>query len=318
MRRIKFLGLAAVVLVAAFGVLAATAGAETTPKWFECAKLKKNAEKKYTGKYTDKVCTKTATPEEITAGSSNKYELQEGVGKAKVFKGKGKGTPKIEVETPYGNYPIHCKTNSTTGKPAVPNLETGVTFALSGCEFLTHSCKTPGGKKGEITGSGLVGELGFIKPEAGPGSEVGLRIENAGGEEKPLTVFECGEGETAGFVSPSNLDGALIGVQTGDVNVLTKEATLTYTVGKRYGKHVFAEKEYEPEVNILGWESELPEIEACSGQECATEHPAHVLKGIFCGSFVAGILPGNECTPPTYTGLAATDAGKGETLMVKT
>jgi len=316
MRRIKFLGLVAVVLVAALGVLAATASAETKPEWFVCAKGVKNGEKKYTGKYTTKTCSPEASPTEIAEGKKNKYELQAGVGKAKAFKGKG-AAASLEVETPFGNFPIKCGSSATGGTPAMPNLETNVNFAFKKCEFTGQSCKTPGGKKGEITGSGLDGELGYVKPETGPGPAVGLKIINPGGEAEPLGKFECGEGETKGFIKESSLLGAVIGVQEGDVNTISKEATLTYKALPQYGVHEFASQKYTPLVNIIGYESEVAEIEACSGLECAeTEHPAHVIRGVFCGSFIVGIL-GEECTPPTYAGLNAKDALKGEALMIK-
>ena len=142
MKRIKFLGLAGVVLLATLGVLAATASAEG-PTWVECAKATKNAEKKYTGKYTDKLCSKEASPSEVTEGKSNKYERKAGVGKAKPFKGKG-GAASLEVETPYGNFPIKCGSSATGGVPAVPNLETSVSFAFKKCIFEEQPCKTLG------------------------------------------------------------------------------------------------------------------------------------------------------------------------------
>ena len=43
-----------------------------------------------------------------------------------------------------------------------------------------------------------------------------------------MAKLECGEGEHAGFVREANLLGSVIGVQSGDVNTISKEATLTY------------------------------------------------------------------------------------------
>ncbi len=311
------LGLAAVVVVAAVGVLAASASAE--PTWYECGKAAKNSEKKYTGKYTDKLCTKEATPTEIGIGKSNKYELQPGVGaKPKAFKGKA-GVSELDVETPYGNFPIECASGSTSGTPAVPNLETAVSFSFKKCSFERESCKTPGGKKGEIKGSGLVGELGYVEPEEEDSPPaVGLEIKSPGpeGEKVAMAMLECGEGEEAGFLKPSKLLGAVIGVVEKDVNVLTTEQTLTYKALPQFGKHVFAEKEYTPLVNIVGFESEVAEIQRCSGQECTEEFPAHVLRGEYCGKIIEGLIS-EECTPPTYTGLDETVVAKGGALMIK-
>jgi hypothetical protein len=315
MRRIKFLGLAAVVLVAALGVLAATASAEPAPTWFECAKGAKNGEKKYTGSYTDKLCEHKATAEEITAGKSNKYELKEGLGKKKGFKAKS-ATPKFEVSTPYGKFPIKCGSSATAGTPALPNLVSGVSVVMKKCEFLEQKCTSPGAKAGELKASGLVGELGTLKPEsagAGPAPAVGLKIEAPGGEKEAITKFECGEKKYV----VAELFGAVIGVQTGNVNHVSKESALTFTYGGYYGEHEFGGKKYTPFVNPLGWESELAEIEACSGLACSeTEHPAHVLRGVYCGTFVESEL-GAECTPPTYTGLEAKEVVKGEGLEIK-
>jgi hypothetical protein len=305
MRRIKFAGLAAVVLVATLGVLASSASA-TTPTWVECGKVAKNSEKKYTGKY-EKGCAQK------NEAGEGKYEIRPGVGKHKAFKEKG-GAASLEVETPYGNFPIKCGSSSTEGTPAVPNLETGVSFAFKKCSFVEHPCQTPGAKKGELKGSGLVGELGYIDPEGGnPRPAVGLEIKNPGGEADAMTTFECGEG---GYIKLSKLQGAVIGVVEKDVNVLTDEQTLTYKALKQFKEHEFGGKKYTPLVNIVGFESEVEKIEECAGMECTNEYPAHVIRGEFCGKFIEGLI-GEECTPPTYAGLNSTDAGKGETLKIE-
>jgi len=310
MRRIKFLGLAAVVLVAAVGVLAASANAETGPTWFECGKAAKNAEKKYTGKYNDKACTQK------NEAGEGKYELQPGVGKAKASKGKG-GTTKFELETPDGHFAITCGSVATEGTPKAPNLETAISFVLKKCAFIENSCKTPGAKKGEIKGSGLVGELGYVEPESGHSAPaVGLKIVNPDGEKTAMATFECGEGEKKGFVTESSLEGAVIGVQEGDINTLSKESTLTYVPLEQFGEHEFTGKKYKPLVNIIGFADEVEEIQRCSGLECTEEHPAHVIRGVYCGEFIEGAIH-ETCTPPTYTGLAAEVKNKGEALMIK-
>ena len=210
MRRIKFLGLAAVVLVAALGVLASSASA-TTPTWFECGKVAKNSEKKYTGKY-EKGCTQK------NEAGEGKYELKEGVGKDKAFKGKG-GTAKLELETPFAHFEIKCGSSSFGGTPELPNREKDVSFGYKKCEFQEHACTTAGAKAGEVKGSGLVGELGYVVPEAGhTAPAVGLEIKNPAGEKEPMATFECG---SENYVK-AKLLGAVIGVQEGDVNTISK------------------------------------------------------------------------------------------------
>ena len=332
MRRIKFLGLAGVVLVAALGVLTATASAEPVPTWFVCAKGVKNGEKKYTGKYTTKTCAPEASPTEIAAGKNNKYELKEGVGKAKAFKGKASGFMGFKVKSPQGTFPIACESVKGSATPAMPNLEKNVTLTLGKCEFVGHKCSTVGGKGIEIKGEG---ELGYVEGS----TKVGLEIKNALGEESNIVTFECGTENTV----KAELFGAVIGVVEGDVNVVNKESTLTYLAAEQYGKHLFQATEYEPSVNIVGFSPEGEEASACFASvpkspaeeaaqtKCQEEHPPHVIRGEYCGKFVQGVL-GAECTPATYTGLTGFSekpkignvpasplviANKGEALEIK-
>ena len=69
-------------------------------------------------------------------------------------------------------------------------------------------------------------------------------------------------------------------------------------------------------MNIVGFENEVEKIEECSGEACTEEFPAHVIRGLFCGKIIVGLI-GEECTPPTYAGLNATDTLKGEALMIQ-
>ena len=321
MRRIKFLGLAGVVLVATLGVLATTASAEPVPTWFECAK----ASPKNTGNENNKTCT------EKNETGTGKYELKEGVGKAKAFKGKAKGLVGFKVKSPQGTFPITCESIKGSATPALPNLEKNVNLTLGKCEFVGEKCSTVGGKGVEIKGEG---ELGYVEGS----TKVGLEIKNALGEESNVAAFECGAN-----VVKAEMFGAVIGVVEGDVNVVSKESTLTYLAAEQYGKHLFDATEYEPSVNIVGFSPEGEEASACFASvpkspaeeaaqtKCQEEHPPHVLRGEYCGKFVKGVL-GAECTPATYTGLTGFSekpkignvpaspyviANKGEALEIK-
>src|ERR1700742_236928 len=69
MGRVRMLGLALVVVLAAVGFLAA--GASAAPEWMGCVKT----EPKHTGKYTDKLCTL-----ESPTGEGN-FEIAPSIGK---------------------------------------------------------------------------------------------------------------------------------------------------------------------------------------------------------------------------------------------
>ena len=95
----------------------------------------------------------------------------------------------------------------------------------------------------------------------------------------------------------------MIGVQEGDVNAISKEATLTYKALGQYGEHEFGGQEIQTAGEHHRLRKRSRGNRSVLRLECAeTEHPAHVIRGVFCGEFVVGIL-GEECTPPTYAGL---------------
>ncbi|HTY97317.1 MAG TPA: hypothetical protein VMB91_09780 [Solirubrobacteraceae bacterium] len=306
------------------GVLATTSASAATPKWYECAKGTKNAEKKYTGKYTDKVCSKEATEAEITAGTTNKYELTPGVGKDKATKTKG-GPAVLSVKFWAGDDEVECGSSKSEGKPEAPNFLKKISITYKKCISLGAPCKSEGAKAGEIKLSGLEGELGYIK---GTKSSIGIKLmsETEPGTETtnggPIAKFKCvydkkGEPPIENYIV-ATVEREAIAEVTGDVGSVSKESSFVFTALEQYGEHEFGEppKHYFPLTNILGWENELPEIEACSGKECVAEHPAHIIAGVYCGVVVEGLLSA-ECTPATYTGLTQTDTNKGEALEIK-
>ncbi len=308
MRRIKFLGLAGVVLLATLGVLATTASAAPVPTWFECAKTKG------TGNFTDKTCATASEP------GKGDYTLKEGLGKGKTTKLKS-GETVLEVVAPQGKFPITCGSGKGVATPALPNLEKGISIELKKCEFLGSKCATTGGKAVKLEGDG---ELIYVEPEKG--SNVGLRINPPAGHET-IAEFLCSNKGQPNFTK-AKLFGAVIGVQTGDINVVNKESSLLFEAGPRYGTHVFGGTEYEPLVNIIGDAEEAGPAAACfasvpkskaeeeAQSECQEEHPPHVIVGEYCGEFIEGVLHA-PCTPLTYTGLNMTGAEKGEALEIK-
>lgn len=318
MRGIRRLGLCIVAVLALSGLLATMASAETLPKpvWASCQK----ASPKDTGKYKNKTCS------EAEPSGKGGYELVEGVGKGKAFKGKTAKGEKAELiaETPILRGVIECAGGGKDeGTPGVPNLETKVSASFSKCEFLGAACTSTGAKTGEMKVTGLTGELGYIEEGATPKVGVELKSETEGGT---LAKFECfapGEHKEKRELVHGSLFGEVIGEETKQVATISKESEALFEPGKFYGEHEFEEKPYFPEVNIVGFAQERPEIERCEaktkkggGEECEGEHPAHVLKGEFCGAFIEENLH-VECTPPVYLGLKAKFANKGETLEIK-
>ncbi len=303
MRDIRTFGLCIVAVLATSGLLATSASAEglPAPTWYACAK----AVPKNTGNYSNKTCSTLSEP------GKGAYELKEGIGKGKAFKGKTKeGTePTLHIKTWLGDLTVVCEKAKDAGKVAAPNLEKEVSIDYSKCKALgTKVCTSAGAKSGEIQVTGMRGELGYV--EETPTAVVGMRLENEAHPGELMNEFSCEDVE-------GKISGQVIGVQSGDVNSVSASSELLDEATERYGEHEYEGKKFKPLVNILGWEPELPEIERCSGQECATEHPAHVLKGEFCGEFVEELLS-KKCTPPAYLGLDETVINKGESLEIKT
>ncbi len=309
MRGIKSLGLCIAAVLALCGMLAATASAETLPApvWATCAK----ALPKDTGKYKNKTCT------ENEPSGKGKYELVAGVGKGKGFKGKTVKGEKTEliVTVPQGKFPIQCESGKDAGTPAVPNLEAKVTASFSKCQFLSFVCTSPSAKAGEIKVTGLKGELGYIEEGATPKVGVELKSEAMTGI---MSEFTCVGPEEKHEVE-AKIEGEVIGEEAGQVNTDTKSSDALFEPGEFYGQHEFGGKQYKPTVNIIGFAGEREAIEKCEAENenCEEAHPAHVIRGIYCGLFVEGQLH-EKCTPPTYTGLKTKFVNKGETLEIKT
>jgi hypothetical protein len=309
MRGIRSFGLCIAAVLALCGLLAAGASAETLPApyWAACAKTKP----KDTGKYKNKTCS------EAEPGGKGAYELTESVGKGKAFKGKTAKAdhPTLIVKDQDGQQDVECKAATDTGKPEKPNLVKDMTITYSGCIAVKElKCKSAGAKKEEeIQVTGLQGTLGYVEEGAKP--VVGLRLESEKepGVEGKIEEFECNKP----VLVKGAVFGQYIGVVKDDVGVASKDMELDDESTERYGVHEFEGEPFEPSVNILGWAQELAEIEACSGKECVSEHPAHVLKGQYCGPYVEHLIS-KECTPPAYSGQDQVFPNKGEDLEIKT
>jgi len=191
MKRMRILGLC---LVAAFAlaVVAASSASAAQPTFYECAKVAAGA-----GKYTNKTCSTEGT------GKKAKYELKEGIGKPKVFKGSGKSAT---LHTPALGGEITCKTFKDEGKLTSPTTEGAVLSTFSTCTTEGKKCSSTGEKAGTIKTFALAGETGTISGGSGAGVDLkpekgellaefnceGLEVKVKGsviGEEKPVNTF---------------------------------------------------------------------------------------------------------------------------------
>jgi hypothetical protein len=211
MRRMKMMGLCLVALFALTAVAVSSASA-AEPAFYECHKL---TAKPYTGKYTDKACSKEATSGEKAEGKKNKYELQEGVGaKGKGFKGKG---GKATLHTPAVGGEVTCKSFGDSGTVTTPTTEGKVVSEFKTCESLKKKCASPGAKAGVIKTNSLVGVLGYISKSA---KTVGVALSPESGT--VLAEFNC---EGLEIVTTGSVIGTI-----APVNVFTKSEENVFAI----------------------------------------------------------------------------------------
>lgn len=206
MKRLTIVGLCS---AAVFASAIADASAPV-PTWFQCGKTAKSG-KAYTGNYTGKACE--AATKVQTGG---KYELQEGIGKGKGFKGKG-GKAILRVKTALGNDTVECASSTDSGTPALPNLETDLIITYKGCKAPSAArCSSAGARAGEIKLAGIKGELGYVQQSPTPIVDLTLESEAHPGSEGEIAALDC-EGLQA------TVAGGAIGEQAKDLNVISRE-----------------------------------------------------------------------------------------------
>jgi hypothetical protein len=219
--------MACLVAVVALCAVAAAGASAAEPALFECAKAPKVG-KFFTGGFNNKTCSE-ANPEH-----KGKYELQEGIGKGKVFKGKAKGA-NLEVKGLGG---VACTSNSDTGKFTGPKTGAGIVVTFKGCELNHHQCES-GATLGTIVTNPLKGEVGYI--EGGKAKhEVGVAITAETGLFE--AEFHCAEIEL-------RVSGTVIGLVTSAKNVFTKEATLLFQ--QSAGEQRLKKLEGGPELHLV-------------------------------------------------------------------
>ena len=190
-------------LLLALGATAAASAAG--PAWFQCVKAANSG----TGRFTSKSCGEADKVEQ-----GGKYELTEGLGRGKGFKGKGH-LAVLTAKTLTGTTTVECTSSKTSGVPTLPALETTVVLTFKKCRGLGgEACTSAGHRSGEIQFTDLRGTLA-VDQESPPIVGVNFESEAHPGSEGKLATFSCGGLE-------ASISGSLTGYQRQDINVLEK------------------------------------------------------------------------------------------------
>lgn len=227
MRRIKMMGLCLVAVFALAGVAVSSASAEL-PEFQVCAKAEKIG-KTYNGKFNDKNCTSANEKGE------GKYELKNWEA-AKKFGVKGKnGVSTLDSYIPENEATpwtggtvvgtVTCKSGKSEGTITGPKT-TSITVEFKTCSSEGKKCTSPGAKTGVIKTKTLTATLGYInKAEKIVGSDVEAADKGVSAE------FSC-EGLEIVTI------GSVIGVNSGNINKISKEGTQTFNVNAKGGQEV--------------------------------------------------------------------------------
>jgi hypothetical protein len=251
MRRLLILSVVgAAALCGSLAVVASAMASE--PAVYECAKLKKEAGK-FHGKYNNLTCSSENTKDE------GEFELKEGVGKGKTFKGSG---GKAELHTPKILGVIECKAFKDEGKILTPKSEGKIVATFSGCETLGKKCTSTGEKAGFIKTSDLAGGIGYIDAEE---HRVGADLSAESGTQ--LANFSC-EGLTV------VVEGSVIG-EIKPVNTFTKTMTDAFEINAS-GFQKYKKLEGMPEDVLEATVEGAGPYE--SGQECSAVNKGEELE----------------------------------------
>ncbi len=178
MKRIKLVILCAVGMLALGAATATGAASAAAPEFGRCLKTTK-VDKKYTGRFSDKACTKEVS--EAERAKKGKYEWTPGAAKKLQTTAGGKG-----VLTTVGGLGVHCETENSVGEYVGTKEVKNVVVTFKGCESAGAKCETTGAATGELVTKTLEGVVGFEDKAARktafdlyPAGKTGLFIEFA-------------------------------------------------------------------------------------------------------------------------------------------
>jgi hypothetical protein len=227
-------------LVAAFAAVTVASASAAEPALYECAKLKKNTKtKKYEGKYEKGCVTQNAKGE-------GEYELKEGIGKGKTFKGTSKGA-NLNVKGLGG---IDCTKSKNTGKFTTPTTGADIVATFEGCELNGKKCES-GATAGKVITNKLKGGVGYLAGKGTKTPTVGSDISAETGE--VLAELHCGTLTIA-------VTGSVIG-EVEPVNTFTKTAKFVFKQSSKVGVQKWTKFEEGPEDTLL---SHVCETEGCN------------------------------------------------------
>jgi hypothetical protein len=260
----KRISMVALCLAAVFAFGATSAMASTVPTYKTCIKAAKVG-KEYTGNYTEKACATKSAP------GKGEYELASYKSAKKLgFKSKsGKSTLYSYIPGVGVAGTVVCAKDKGVGTvTGERTAESVVTFEK--CESSGFKCTSTGAKAGDIVTNPLNEELVWI---------------NEGKDEVGDVVEAVSHGASASFNCEGHLKvttvGSLVGVQTGDINTVSKSENLAFSVNSpAKGEQVPAEAEGTPHSLYSEIESEAFTGTLPSGEETADEVKGEAL-GVF-------------------------------------
>ena len=225
----------ALAAAAAPAVVPASASA-ALPEYRTCVK----AAPRNTGRFNDRFCS------EPNGGGTGKFELGAwNQGRKLTIKGKGGEAtlrgyiPESEL-TPWTGGPsigpVQCKTAKATGELSGPKTTT-IVLELRSCSTEGKKCTSLGAKTGVVVTRPLTATLGYVL--GGVGADVEASDHGAFAE------FGC-EGLNVAT------RGSVIGTIVGNVNSVSREATLTFATNATNGQLiVFGEFPEDPETGLV-------------------------------------------------------------------
>jgi hypothetical protein len=207
MRRIMMMSLCVLAVCATAGVAAASASA-ALPEYLECGKVKGKV-----GGFINNLCTEKS---ETKTGAFELLPLT----KAKKVSVSGKNST---LESTAGI--VTCGTAAAKGSITNSKEWTAVVIRYTKCTLLGNGqqcTNQPVTSKKAIVTNALKGSIGYLAGKGGTPT-IGLSLKPETGEF--LVQFTCGGPEI-------RVKGTVIGVQAGNVNVVTVNSTLTYKQSK--------------------------------------------------------------------------------------
>jgi hypothetical protein len=227
--------LLAAVLIAA---IAAASAAAVEPAFYECKSIGKGKGNFAKGCKVHK------------AGGG--YELVEGIGKGKPFKGKGGAAT---LHTPAIGGEITCTSFKDEGVMSSPTTQKKIVSVFSGCSTIGKKCTSPGQKAGLIKTFNLAATIGYIsKAEHRVGADL---VPETG---KRLAGFTC-EGLSV------IVEGSVIG-EVRPVNTVSKVANVSFVINGE-GFQTIQKLEGAPKDVLLATVNGGGPFE--SGQQCQAE-----------------------------------------------